>query len=369
LHVQAPKGLLWRIAMSLRNYLNAVSAAISASNGEQLSFLLMLDCSAIPSGIFPGGAESIPASAIELSSSGRLRDAVGAFFSPTQEATKGWHTVLVSHLVATGAAASGEWEGAFTSNHEALSAFVDILQASSTNWLVRPLHTLVRDTVKAIRSHEAALRTRGVREGCPEKVNSLVTTLRNAFNYTLNHRLPKDQLPASKKWGALQIVNTLFSIFFRADQLRQCKFFIRGVETPMFPPLEQFPKSQVVTYRYYAGVLAAYEDDYKRASTFLSAAFKMCHGGDRYLGNRRKILEVLIPIYMYSQARLPSDGLLERYGLKELYGPIVKAFKTGDIALYNATMESKRDEFIQKGVYLTIERLQMLIYRTLFKKM
>lgn len=75
--------------------------------------------------------------------------------------------------------------------------------------------------------------------------NTLVTTLRAAFNYTNNHRVPKDQFHLSKKWGALYLANTLFSIFYRADQLRQCKFFISAVESPVFPPLESFPLSQV----------------------------------------------------------------------------------------------------------------------------
>lgn len=41
--------------------------------------------------------------------------------------------------------------------------------------------------------------------------NALATTLRNAFSYTINHRLPKDQLPLSKKWGALLVVRAAAS--------------------------------------------------------------------------------------------------------------------------------------------------------------
>jgi hypothetical protein len=32
-------------------------------------------------------------------------------------------------------------------------------------------------------------------------------------------------------------------------------------------------------------------------------------------------------------------------------------------------MERNRDWYIRSGVYLTLERLQMLVYRTLFRKL
>ena len=42
--------------------------------------------------------------------------------------------------------------------------------------------------------------------------NALATTLRNAFSYTANHRLPKEMLPQSKKWGALFVANVLIRV-------------------------------------------------------------------------------------------------------------------------------------------------------------
>lgn len=75
--------------------------------------------------------------------------------------------------------------------------------------------------------------------------NLLATTLRNAFAATANHRLPRDQLAASKKWGALAVVCVLFRMYFKLNQLRQAKFLIGAVEGPGFPPLEEFPVAQV----------------------------------------------------------------------------------------------------------------------------
>jgi hypothetical protein len=312
---------------ALTDVLAAIASANGAQDGDQLALLLSLDKSRLA-----GGAAFTAAVGDAAMTAARIRDAVNAVLPPTTEAGKSWSPVLIPHLAACGAAARSDWEAAFTHSHEALSQFLSILQASATNWLVRTLHTLIHDTVAAVRRYEGQLKAAGVREGSPEKVNSLVTTLRNAFNYTLNHRLPKDQLPLSKKWGALYVVNTLFAIFFKADQLRQCKFFIKGgVESPVFPPLEQFPRSQVVTYRYYTGVLACYEDDYARAYTLLTSAFRDCHRD--YFANRRKILVVLVPVSLYARGRIPSPRLLARYGLSEAYGPIVEALRTGNVAL------------------------------------
>ena len=82
----------------------------------------------------------------------------------------------------------------------------------------------------------------------PRSQNALATTLRNAFSATANHRLPRDQLANSKKWGALAVVCALFRMYFKLNQLRQSKFLINAVEGPGFPPLEDFPVAQVRTW-------------------------------------------------------------------------------------------------------------------------
>ena len=102
---------------------------------------------------------------------------------------------------------------------------------------------------------------------------------------------------ASKKWGALGVINTLFKIYFQIQNLRLCQNLIRAVEGPAFPkaldgqaprPLSpshpprirpgphiahgrvisphprspqvvagrSFPKAQLVTYKYFLGRLS-----------------------------------------------------------------------------------------------------------------
>ena len=53
-----------------------------------------------------------------------------------------------------------------------------------------------------------------------------------AFQLTVTDR---SALPVSKKWGALNVINGLFKIYFSINNLRLCQNLIRAVEGPAFP--------------------------------------------------------------------------------------------------------------------------------------
>lgn len=318
----------------LRDYLSAVGAAVASRSGDDLAALLSLDKAGSPlplAGGVAGSGEALAAACSDAVKAGRLAYFVGEVFPAAGEATRSWNLVLVNHLTGAASVASFDWEGAFTANHEALAQFLPVLQSAPTKWVVPALQTLARDCMTAIRAIERAQLRVGVRDGAPSKRNALVTNLRTAFNYTANHRVSADQLPQSKKWGALAIANMLLATYFRLDRLRQGKFITQAVESPHFPALDEFPRSQAVTYRYYAGVLSAYQDRYASAATMLTAALRGCHSG--YSANVRRILRVLVPVSLYATGRVPSPRLLAKYDLETLYGPIVAALKTGDVKL------------------------------------
>jgi hypothetical protein len=72
-------------------------------------------------------------------------------------------------------------------------------------------------------------------------------------------------LPAgnkAKKLAALDIVNVSFKIYFRLNTLRLCKNLMRTVDSPQFASFDQFPISQRVTYKFYAGRLAVFDEKY-----------------------------------------------------------------------------------------------------------
>lgn len=168
-------------------------------------------------------------------------------------------------------------------------------------------------------------------------------------------------------------------LYFKLNQLRQCKFLIGPVEGPGFPPLDapapsptarpgagfaSFPRSQLVTYRYYAGLLAMYDENWGRANECLTYALRACHAG--YPRNRALILGALVPVRVFL-GELPSHALLQRHGLQR-YAGVVEGVRRGDVAAFNGALEAHREEFIASGVYLLLQRLQLHAYRTLFRR-
>ena len=84
-----------------------------------------------------------------------------------------------------------------------------------------------------------------------------------------------------KKRASLFLVVSLFKIYFKLNTLHLCKNLIAAVNLPAFPSFESFPSSQKVTYSYYVGRLAVFDDDYARAEKNLSYAFEHCSSATR----------------------------------------------------------------------------------------
>lgn len=89
---------------------------------------------------------------------------------------------------------------------------------------------------------------------CARQLNAL-------FGLCLTDRAPLEE---SRKWGIYYIINLLFKTYFRLNQAglsRNVLKNLRANERDM-PQLNQFPKSQQVTFKYYEGVLFFLEENY-----------------------------------------------------------------------------------------------------------
>lgn len=69
--------------------------------------------------------------------------------------------------------------------------------------------------------------------------------------------------------AALDVVIVLFQVYFRLNTLRMCKSLINAVNSPQFLPFDAFPASQRVTYRFFVGRLAIFDEDYVRSALHL----------------------------------------------------------------------------------------------------
>ena len=83
-------------------------------------------------------------------------------------------------------------------------------------------------------------------------------------------RAPVEQ---SRKWGIYFIINLLFKTYFKLNSISLSRTILKALSAYQgdMPPLESFPSSQQVTFKYYAGVLAFLEENYQEVGDgFLS---------------------------------------------------------------------------------------------------
>lgn len=71
-------------------------------------------------------------------------------------------------------------------------------------------------------------------------------------------------LEESRKWGLYYTANLQFKTYFKLNSPSLCKNVIRalGAGRTDMPDLDAFPRSHVVTWKYYVGVLRFLEEDY-----------------------------------------------------------------------------------------------------------
>lgn len=166
----------------------------------------------------------------------------------------------------------------------------------------------------------------------------------------------------SKKWGMLPFVNQLFKVYFRMSKLHLMKPLIRAIESS--PYKEKSSLSQQITYKYYVGRKAMFDSDYSTANEYLTFAFQKCHQSSKK--NKRLILIYLVPVKMLL-GYMPTRELLEKYDLLQLWD-VTLAVRSGQINQLSEAMHKHQKFFIQCGIYLILEKLKMITYRNLFKK-
>ncbi|KAK5649508.1 hypothetical protein RI129_000537 [Pyrocoelia pectoralis] len=166
----------------------------------------------------------------------------------------------------------------------------------------------------------------------------------------------------TKRIGMLTLVNQLFKVYFRINKLHLCKPLIRAIESSPFK--ESFALSQQITYRYFVGRKAMFDSDYKAADEYLTYAFENCHRSSTK--NKRLILIYLVPVKMLL-GYIPSKQVLEKYDVTQFW-ELVQAVCQGNLRLFDDIMEKHETFFIKCGIYLIVEKLKIIAYRNLFRK-
>jgi hypothetical protein len=161
-------------------------------------------------------------------------------------------------------------------------------------------------------------------------------------------------------------MNQLFKIYFHLKQQSLCTSLIRAVFTADLPDFSSFPKSHYTTFKYYNGLVAFFDENYEKAKTDLMDCLNVCH--KHHLNNKRKILHYLIPTMMIL-GKSPSFKLLQKYDLLNLYKDLISATKSGNLRYFQHFLDYHEITFVQKGTFLTWEKLYFVVYRQLLRKM
>ena len=153
------------------------------------------------------------------------------------------------------------------------------------------------------------------------------------------------------------------------NSISLCKNILRALQASRtdMPDLSLFPKSHIVAFRYYSGVIHFLEEDYAQAEEHLTAAWTLCHHNAHR--NKELILTYLIPCRLLTTHTLPSPMLLAPHpALATLVQPIAWAIRRGDLAAFDAALAAGETPLVKRRIYLTCERGRDVALRNLFRK-
>ncbi|KAI8878037.1 hypothetical protein K501DRAFT_337023 [Backusella circina FSU 941] len=270
-----------------------------------------------------------------------------------------WNEIATLHLKTIISIDNGDYEDAYESQKDLVQAFQRGM-SGMTRWCLQPLY-VVNNDLRTIAA-KADLQVVAV-EGQRKKLEDAANIISKSFTYCITDRGPSS---TSKKYGTYCMIGILFRIYFKLKQQNLCKNILRAVKAADMPSLEEFPKSDRVTFRYYLGRLYFLEEDYAKAEIELDAASRECTVRNRK--NKELILQTLLPVKLM-RGILPSPLLFERYpSINATYGVIAESTKQGNVKIFNEALRASESNLIRRGTYFAIEKAESIVIRQLFRK-
>ncbi|XP_069104037.1 PCI domain-containing protein 2-like [Argopecten irradians] len=268
--------------------------------------------------------------------------------------------LIAAHLRCCWAVSNHDFIEAYGCQSVVVQAFVKMFQSiKEENWPLSIMFSVCLDLRLFANSADLQAAKKG--KGKPgERLEKAAELLMSCFRVCASDN--RASVEDTKKWGMLNLVNQLFKIYFKINKLHLCKPLVRAIDS--LPIKDRFPLSQQVTYRYYVGRKAMFDSDFKSADEFLSYAFERCHRASRK--NKRMTLIYLLPVKMLL-GHMPKQSLLQKYDLMQFYD-VAKAVSSGNLLLLNEALEKNEAFFIKCGIFLILEKLKIITYRNLFKK-
>uniref|UniRef100_A0A1E1XSS8 PCI domain-containing protein 2 homolog n=1 Tax=Amblyomma sculptum TaxID=1581419 RepID=A0A1E1XSS8_AMBSC len=271
-----------------------------------------------------------------------------------------WDEVVCQHLRCLYHMNNYNFVDAYKEQAILVQLFTKIFQSlKEENWALPIMYTVCLDLRLFASQADTQLSKKS--KGKPgETLEKAAELLMGCFRVCASDN--RSSLENSKRRGMLNLVNQLFKIYFKINKLHLCKPLIRAIESSALK--DHFSISQLVTYRYYVGQKAMFDSDFKNAEEYLTFAFLRCDKDS--VRNKRLILIYLIPVKMLL-GHMPSEALLCKYDLMQ-FSEVVSAVTEGNLMRLDKALASNEEFFIRCGIYLILERLKVITYRNLFKK-
>ncbi|KAJ3195313.1 COP9 signalosome (CSN) subunit [Irineochytrium annulatum] len=227
---------------SIKAYIEDVSGNLAQERGDELGELLRLGSDAALEDAIAGQ------NAVSWENQVRRLDGV-------------WADIALGHLKVVKAVLNGDYATAFADQNLAAQSARQFHQVATNmpRWVLPVLYTLNLDLRKLAILADQQLRDSGQKALSLEEA---ARTMNKAFSVCATDRY--STLERSRKWGAFFVCNLLFQTYFRLKQINLASTLIRSLTSADLPDLELYPIAHVVTFKYYMGVLAFFNEQYDK---------------------------------------------------------------------------------------------------------
>ncbi|XP_007254916.2 PCI domain-containing protein 2 [Astyanax mexicanus] len=268
--------------------------------------------------------------------------------------------MVAAHLRCTYAVANHDFVEAYKCQTLVVQSFLKAFQAhKEENWALPVMFAVTLDLRIFANNAEQQLQKKG-KGKVGDMLEKAAEQLMSCFRVCASDN--RAGIDDSKKWGMLFLINQLFKIYFKINKLHLCKPLIRAIDSSNLK--DDYSMAQRVTYKYYVGRKAMFDSNFKLAEEYLSFSFQHSHRACQR--NKRLILIYLLPVKMLL-GHMPTNQLLRKYDLMQ-FADVTKAVSEGNLLLLNEALAKHETFFIRCGIFLILEKLKIITYRNLFKK-
>ncbi|KAF8685612.1 PCI domain [Rhizoctonia solani] len=273
-----------------------------------------------------------------------------------------WSEIIIAYSQVLVHTNKMNWQEAYKEQSAAFQAFLRYF-ITQTRWVLPVLKQMLQDlkTIAEL-ADEQAFKANTKAPSCMEDTARLAN---KAFSNCVTDRTSSPS--ESRKWGIYYVVGIVMKCYFKVNRIALSRNIMRAIHANAdIPPLEQYPRADQVTYKYYVGLINFLNENHQAAEEDLTYAFYHCHrASDR---NQELILTYLVPLRL-CRGILPSNTLFTRFPrLGELYSPFVIAIKNGDLRGYDEALLWAERRLTDMGTYLTVEKAREICVRELLRK-